>query len=62
VSERYFMSTDDSGHWYIIPVTKRQEWEEWSDLPEEDERTWEAPDFARPVGGSPTCVTFTDPA
>jgi len=60
-SERFYLSRDNDSHWYVIPAAKRREWEEWLDIPEDDERAWEVPDFARPVGGSPTLVTFTDP-
>lgn len=61
VSERYFMSMDSSGHGYVIPVAKQHEWEEWADIPGDDERAWDAPEFARPVGGSLACVTFSEP-
>lgn len=61
MTERYFMSMDGSGHWYVIPVARQHEWEEWTDIPEDDERAWEAPDFAKPVGGAPSCVTFSNP-
>lgn len=58
---RYFLSRDSSGHWYVVPVDKAVAWEEWTDIPEDDERAWTAPEFARSVGGSPSCITFKDP-
>lgn len=61
MSERYFMSMDGSGHWYVIPVERTAEWEAWTDISEDDERAWDAPDFARAVGGAPSCVTFSEP-
>ena len=58
---RYYLSTDQSSHWYIVPVERRAEWEAWRDLSEDDERAWEAPEFAKRINGSPSFVTFTDP-
>ena len=57
----YFMDTDDSGHWYVIPESKRKEWEEWANLPEDDPAGWDEPDYAHSVGGSPAQVTFQRP-
>lgn len=59
--ERYFLTTDNDSHWYVIPEAKRGEWNEWCDIPSDDERAWEPPEFARAVGGSPSLVTFTNP-
>lgn len=61
MEERYFLDTDEDGHWYVVPVSRKADWEAWQDLPEDDEQTWEPPDFARQVGGAPSLVTFTDP-
>lgn len=60
-SERFFLATDNSGHWYIVPASKRRAWEKWADLDEDDERSWESPKFAQAVGGSYTLVTFENP-
>ncbi|MCL8382119.1 hypothetical protein [Xanthobacter aminoxidans] len=59
--ERFFLSTDNDSHWYLVPVAKAAEWEAWAAIPEDDERAWEAPAFAKPLGGAPGLVTFTDP-
>jgi len=59
--ERYFLDTDASSHWYIVPLSKKKEWEDWCNLDEDDEAAWSAPSFAERIGGSPTLVTFTDP-
>lgn len=59
--ERFFLSTDGDGHWFIVPVAKRDEWYEWANIDSDDERSWESPEFAQPVGGSPSMVSFTDP-
>jgi len=59
--ERYFLAQDNSCHWYVVPVAREAEWSEWSQLDEDDERGWEPPGWARPLGGSPRLCTFTDP-
>lgn len=51
---RFFLAHDDSGHRYVVPVERRDEWEAW----QEDRETDEAPDYARRVEGG---LTFTDP-
>lgn len=58
---RYFLSQDQSAHWYIIPAERRAEWEQWCSLPEDDEASWEVPWFAQRIGGSPSLVTFEEP-
>ena len=57
-AERYYLDTDNDSHWYVIPVKRRAEWSAWCEIPSDDERAWGAPDFAVPVNGSPTLVTF----
>jgi hypothetical protein len=59
--KRYFLSQDGSSHWYIIPLNKMQEWDEWVNIDEDDPEGWKVPDYAQVVGGSPCLVTFTDP-
>ena len=59
--ERYFLARDQSSHWYVVPVSKKLEWSEWCDLDENDERAWNAPEWAQSVGGAPSLVTFTEP-
>jgi hypothetical protein len=58
---RYFLGRDNSAHWYLVDASKRAEWEAWCDIPEDDERSWDAPDFAKALGGTPSRVTFADP-
>ena len=57
--ERYFLSQDQSSHWYVVPFACQDQWQSWRDLPEDDERSWEAPEFAVRVHGGQ--VTFTQP-
>lgn len=59
--ERFFLSQDGDCHWFIVPVAKRDEWYEWKEIDGDDERSWVPPDFAVPVGGSPSMISFADP-
>jgi hypothetical protein len=61
LKERYYLSPDNDGHWFVVPITKASEWGEWKRIPADDERAWTPPDFAKQVGGSPCLVTFTNP-
>ncbi|WP_312405186.1 hypothetical protein [Rhizobium sp.] len=61
LTERFYLSQDNDGHWFVIPVSKASEWGEWLRIDSDDERAWTAPDFAKQVGGSPCLVTFTNP-
>lgn len=61
MSVRYFIGCDNSSHRYVVPVAMRAEWEEWANLPEEDERSWEAPGWANRVPGSLALLTFAEP-
>jgi hypothetical protein len=59
--ERYYLTTDNDSHWYVVPVVNKSEWDAWCEIDSDDERAWETPDFARAVGGSPSLVTFSNP-
>lgn len=58
---RYFLSNDGSGHWYIVLVSRQEEWYQWRNLDEDDEASWEAPSFASRINGSPELVHFISP-
>lgn len=55
---RYKIVSDCSGHKYYIPVGMSTEWDEFMDIPDDDPRAWNTPDFARCIDGR---FTFTDP-
>lgn len=59
--ERFFLGQDNDCHWYVIPDARRDEWHTWLNIPDDDERSWDAPEWAKPVGGAPGWVTFSDP-
>ena len=48
---RYFLSSDNSGHNYIVPSKFKKEWNEWLELDEDDEMAWDAPEFAERIEG-----------
>lgn len=50
--KEYVEVQDNDGHRYIIPYEKLSEWEEFVDLPSDDERSWDTPDFAEYLDGS----------
>ena len=56
--ERFCLACDNDAHWYVIPMDRRAEWNDWLDIDADDERAWQVPAFARAIGGSPTRVTF----
>lgn len=56
---RYFIDTDCSGHEYYIPWDKREEWRSYAEIPEDDERSWEIPEYAVRIDGG--TLTFEKP-
>lgn len=64
MNERFYLDSDDDGHWYCVPVSKRKRFNEllWpKDSSEPDyEIFWE--EFSQyELGVSPNGVTFIDP-
>lgn len=63
--ERYYLSKDNDGHRYLVPLNKRGEWMKWLDestkywdeLPDSDPP--EMPEGVKEIGGG--IVSFTDP-
>jgi len=60
MTERYYLDRDNDSHWYVVPVSRKDDWEAWLGLGEDEEAGWDEPDFVARVGGSPSLVTFTD--
>ena len=58
---RYFLDSDDDGHWYLVPCDRRAEWFEWHEIPSDDEPSWDVPEFAYRLNGSPNEVAFENP-
>lgn len=61
-SERFFLSQDDSCHWYIVRAEHRSEWDAWVDQLGGDDPDFDTPDYAQRIGGSPSVVTFERPS
>lgn len=59
--KRYMLQQDNDCHWYVIPTDKEVDWNEWLEIPDDDERSWDVPEYAKDVGGSYTLVTFSEP-
>jgi len=57
--EGFYLTQDNDAHWYVVPSDKESEWADWLELDPDDEDSWETPDWAEQVGGSPTLVKFT---
>lgn len=49
--QEYMEVTDNSSHHYVIPYDKREEWEAFCAIPEDDESSWEVPAFAERIDG-----------
>ncbi len=60
VFDTYFLTQDSDSHWYVVPVDKEDEWNNWCEIDSDDERAWTPPLWAVEVGGSPTTVHFTN--
>jgi len=59
--QSYFLDQDSDGHWYLVRVDFRAEWNEWMGLDPEDKLSWSHPHFAEQLGGHPNQVTFIRP-
>ena len=61
MSNRYFLGQDNDSHWYIVPDDKRAQWDAWINMRSSERLSWDAPEYAQAIGGSPGMVTFTEP-
>ena len=61
MNERFFLARDCSNHWYLVPANKREEWNEWTNIDEDDSRAWQEPEWAKRIGGHPHWITFECP-
>lgn len=59
LASRYFEGVDNSSHHYLIPLEKRSEWYAFCELPEDDERSWDTPEWAERLDGG--LLTFEKP-
>lgn len=59
--ERFFLDSDDDGHWYVVPKSKEDEWYKWLGIDRSLVVVEEAPEWVIEVGGAPSLVTFSNP-
>lgn len=52
-TDRYIEVFDNDSHRYQIPWSKIEEWHNFVEIPEDDERSWDVPDFAERIDGQP---------
>ena len=58
IIDRHILVQDNDSHWYVISAWREPEWTKWLNLDSDDEKSWDAPDFAKEVNGSPSRVKF----
>jgi hypothetical protein len=58
--QKYLIVRDNSCHWYCIPETKKEEWEEFCNIPEDDEASWSPPSFAVGIDGPHDVAFYLD--
>jgi hypothetical protein len=61
INKSFFIDRDKNSHYYLINNEFREQWEEWNNLSEDDERSWNIPDFVIPVNKHPKHLTFSEP-
>lgn len=57
---RYFLDTDDDGHWYLVAANHPGGWRRWKALPRDNPKAWVPPLYARRIDG-PEFITFENP-
>lgn len=60
MADKFFLDTDESSHWYLVPWDKKKEWDAWRELDPDTEAAWDAPEWAQAVNG-PHDVVFENP-
>jgi len=58
--DEFILVQDKDSHWFVIPDNKSNDWCRWCDLDEDDEASWDVPEYAEQVGGCYTLVKFKD--
>lgn len=58
-SGKYFVSKDNDCHNYLIPLENRDQWEDFLELPEDDEESWSTPSWAYGFDGE--FLSFENP-
>lgn len=53
-----FILACNDGDWFVIPKARETDFDKWTQLPTDDERSWETPPYAERVGGNPSRIEF----
>jgi hypothetical protein len=61
MSDRYFFAQDDDSHWYMVPASRRAEWDAWQRADYSDEYDIAAEANGWRTGGGIEGYTFADP-
>ena len=56
--KEYIIESDNDCHHYVIPYSKKKDWEMFLRIPGDDERSWDTPEYAIRIDGGD--VIFTD--
>lgn len=56
----YFLTQDNDGHWFVVPVEKQKDFDKWTEMDPDDPDSWDAPEYAKQVGGWPGLVKFKE--
>ena len=51
--DHFIEAKDNDSHRYKIPLSKRAEWQAFCEIPEDDERSWDVPEWAQRIDGEP---------
>ena len=46
IMEKFYLSSDWDCHEYLVPLNKKEEFEKWAELSDDDEAKWESPEYA----------------
>lgn len=57
---KYILVSDNSGHDYVIPSDKGDDWYDWLELPEDTPNSYVLPDYAKKIEGGLEFETPTE--
>ena len=59
--KQYFLDRDNSAHWYLVEADRRDEWNRWRDLDEDNPTGWIAPPFSARLNTHLSRIVFENP-
>lgn len=61
-NERYYLTSDEDGHWFVVPLDSKNIWENYlEEIYKRCNYGISLPDGVMKVGRSPSLVTFENP-